>query len=51
VPRAGSLRQALEAAQAATGAPGARLSVGTGIAKKLEELDRRRATRNAGRTA
>jgi hypothetical protein len=50
VPRAGSLRQALEAAQAAIGAPGARLSVGTGIAKKLEELDRRRSTRNAGRT-
>ena len=55
LPHAESLQQALEAAQAGAGkdnggAPAAQLFIGTDIAAKIKELDRKRATRGTNRT-
>src|SRR5437660_6298633 len=53
LPRAESLQQAFEAAQAESqrgAAPGAQLFIGSEIERKLKELDRGRANRAAGRT-
>ena len=53
LPRAESLQQAFEAAQAESkrgAAPGAELFIGSEIERKLKELDRGRANRAAGRT-
>ncbi len=52
LPRAESLQQALEAAQAAVRSAGgaATLYVGADMTAKLKELDRRRATRGGSRT-
>lgn len=53
LPHGDSLQRAFEEALAASGtpeAPGAQLAIGAAMAEKLKELDRKRASRGAGRT-